>query len=1502
MGRLIAGILCTLGHVAVELFVFLCVPLSLAFQPHFVQAQAQPHTWAKHVETLLEVAVHTENDPKFLDWAEMYCDSLSAFESHAAFAQEQRDRINKTRDICGDNLNHRAPTLELFRGKPAYMGFADDAVEYALESATALLLNKPIEFQSTTSVRDGALNAVVVQGDVPIDLWEIALDALDVETNYTFRRVMGSPKTVVDSLIATIQRNPSEAHVRALTEHLKVERLALFEVQELDVVEDRLWMVGMQMSVWDKAKGFGDRITAAGFCEDKTGSPIVFNLLDFLLWSFLLLIAIAGLEHIHWSSVNDQKNVWLSILLFPGVWAYLAVQRIPKTALFLVLPTAVAFLFIQAVGPLVPEPTTHYQEVEAKLWVIGTAIGMSLLPTVLNFFVLNRFRLDGFHSMRSYRDLANVSLFGSYIPFMYIQEVNGTPLGFDFVLMLVAATWMAADLLAFHLIEMFSVKKSLRVRLTSGIGLFMGMAVIVVLTFNMIGEAALHVSLQLSLAGGLANLASRPAMRWAYRKDATTNKATSEQSSFETGAFVMSAVPHLEDIISRVASTDFAAGYVSGPKGIGKTRLLEEVQQRLGQSGEPWHLFYGDCDEVQEEGHLAFEPFVEAFGDLLSITEVGDRTAQLDAIGHSMFSAVTDAGPVALGLEAVAHDARQSLEDFALQLIERLEKVNGRMLFMLDDIQWVDSDTHRLLEVFWGMVMRSPKLKGRFKLILTYQLAQEGSGDRLRERDFSALAESVGALDLFETSSFEVRDFVKGLSALRTDFTLSENSLNTLNDLFNERLSTDPNEESQVVTPLYILRTIFHFQRDGTLTQGTDGWVLTRSLGLDDLPNSEAIDAFYHSIFKTYSARWMRVLESASIVGRSFDATVLASVWGHELLDVLDFLEQLESQGILEDVREEDNVYRFKDKRSVAAVRSYFPNTSGDRNARQIVIEYNKRLLQAESNCVAQRALHSDQQLWSHLDRLSQVRGVDNRQASMLLLIEELAIRFALDAKDLGVTSIVKLERKSLEWGFPDVGGVLHTLLRVLEEDPLKAQKAMENAATVKLDSTPHLWAYVKLWFEYEHAVQLEHGCAQLLSESERQTMANDVLQRGQGGAWLGVTELLLSHPEASQGFKEGLVEAWKTTPPSLNAAMDMSRQRMELQVAEGEDGWTWNEVTSAPWCQLWNETLTMGSARQKKKVAESIINHYSYGAEDVHGAVQWFMDNQVQLRSPSKGLQMSWVQTLLGSMLSNLYIRRVLCQEQRSTLKAWFEEMERYLDLRMGEETYSQTIFDLRRHRLLCEREWQDLTRQELQAEGEELLAYVHRFPGLHKSHIATACKVVAEVSESSKATECLGMEHAIYTQLHADTPQTSKLESVCARLSMICRNQLKNHIESLRWAQESLLWAEKLQKTMPGEETGVNHYYIGAALVELDRHEEAAKSFQSALKEWKPDSDKMKYKIAVTHMHLGASQIKANLPEGKKTLKDAIDALESEELKSLLSPTNARRIEQMKALLASA
>ncbi len=132
-----------------------------------------------------------------------------------------------------------------------------------------------------------------------------------------------------------------------------------------------------------------------------------------------------------------------------------------------------------------------------------------------------------------------------------------------------------------------------------------------------------------------------------------------------------------------------------------------------------------------------------------------------------------------------------------------------------------------------------------------------------------------------------------------------------------------------------------------------------------------------------------------------------------------------------------------------------------------------------------------------------------------------------------------------------------------------------------------------------------------------------------------------------------------------------------------------------------------------------------------------------------------------------------------------------------------------------------------------------------------------------------------------------------------MLCRNQLKDYEGALHWAKESLHWAEQAQQQGLMVEIGTNHYYVGTALMEMERHEEAAKAFQRALDQWKPNSDGMKYRIAVTNMNRGASQIKAGMPEGKQTLQEAIDALESQELKPLVSSTNASRIEEMKQLL---
>ena len=52
---------------------------------------------SRHVRTLLDVAVHTENNPKFLDWAESYCDSLDALPNGEYASSDFRERIAQTR-------------------------------------------------------------------------------------------------------------------------------------------------------------------------------------------------------------------------------------------------------------------------------------------------------------------------------------------------------------------------------------------------------------------------------------------------------------------------------------------------------------------------------------------------------------------------------------------------------------------------------------------------------------------------------------------------------------------------------------------------------------------------------------------------------------------------------------------------------------------------------------------------------------------------------------------------------------------------------------------------------------------------------------------------------------------------------------------------------------------------------------------------------------------------------------------------------------------------------------------------------------------------------------------------------------------------------------------------------------------------------------------------------------------------------------------------------------
>ena len=77
------------------------------------------------------------------------------------------------------------------------------------------------------------------------------------------------------------------------------------------------------------------------------------------------------------------------------------------------------------------------------------------------------------------------------------------------------------------------------------------------------------------------------------------------------------------------------------------------------------------------------------------------------------------------------------------------------------------------------------------------------------------------------------------------------------------------------------------------------------------MPNFDEIDSFYHDIFDSFDKKWIRLLESATIIGNKFDADILSQVWDYNLLEVLAFLEEAVKKELVIDLSDQDNFYEI---------------------------------------------------------------------------------------------------------------------------------------------------------------------------------------------------------------------------------------------------------------------------------------------------------------------------------------------------------------------------------------------------------------------------------------------------------------------------------------------------------------------------------------------------------------------------------------------------------------
>ena len=961
-------------------------------------------TFEQHVKSLDYISRKTSNNKLYLNLAKSYCDSILKFDSKNTFANKFKDKIDLTLSANELNMNHKIQLFDLFSGFPPYMGFADDPIEYAYDDAiNDLLLTREIDFQKGP-LGQSKIPSIIVRKNCDDEMFEIANQIIIENTTHYI-----IPKHEIESIIGSENANTlidgsiDESFLDAISNKLNVNRIGIFEMNDLDVINDRIWYVQSSFYAYSPGSGFTQTIFTRGFNHDKRDLSII-NILLLLLESLILISIISFIDQ------NKKiRKIFNDKIEFSVKWKKfleLFINKIIHVLICFIIPLIFSFAMIYAVSNLIPNPEGDFREASSRIWLISLTLGMSLFPTLLNLIMVNRLDLDGFHTIKGYRLFFNTSLYTTYFPIFifYIIKFESIPRIEHILLVLVTFTisWLLSK--SYYRFTANSIHKNLKVQAVIG----MIMAIISLLLLNQFILSDLtYINLiyGFGIAFGLA-LVYEIIDKRIQKINILKEQTSSEQNLIEKDIYIDNVLNPDTMIYQKIKDSmddnSLNIMILSAPMGIGKTVSLKQAADRFIKNPD-WDYYYGDCDEVQDEGAISFEPFLEAFGKLLKIDKFSNRG---DNIEQMKDSTVALAGTVGVNTDIVTdfeRDQQKSMTETCIEIIDKLEDVDKKMVFVLEDLHWVDPETYSFLKHFIQLVNNNEFLRRSICVVLSLR---NGNNSEYRGVSYDKLMKDLEDINENEDFKFDVenlfdfkksvnlKDFVKYLSDQDNAFKIQSYSMNQINNLFNIRESENRNDEYSFLTPLYVRKSIEGWIEDETLKYSPDGYLLTRTLSADDLPNSDEVDKYYHSIFDTYDEKWQRLLESAAIIGNRFDAEILAKVWGYELLDILSFLEKAVNHDLLIDLSAEDNMYKFYDKRIVSAIKSYFKISNKIEGDKQIVIEYNKRYIALQNNIIEKSNLYSVEDLLKVCRRLVTLISNDIYKVQAQNLILEIVIRF----------------------------------------------------------------------------------------------------------------------------------------------------------------------------------------------------------------------------------------------------------------------------------------------------------------------------------------------------------------------------------------------------------------------------------------------------------------------------------------------------------------------------
>ena len=1490
----------------------------LIFLSFYCQSQTHNDDSAKisrlktHISTLDYISRHTSNSKVYINLGQSYVDSILKIDSENIFALKFKDKFNLTLSTCDQNMNHKIELFPFFEGFPEYMGFADDPIEYAYDSALEKLFSLKQIKLSKSPIKDANITSILVRDNCDDEMFEIVNQTIIQNTNHYIL----PPHELVD-IIGEIQYkslingNLSDSSLLSITKKLKLERLGIFIVNDIDVVDDKIWLVESKFSTFDIDSGLSESIFTRGFCHDKRAIGII-QILMILLESILLISFLSFLTSYSWWKKSYYKNIFKNILT-----GFVYKLKFVSNTFF--VPLIFSFVMIYSLSYIMPSPEDHYMEFSAKLWFPLLTVCMSLIPTVINLYIINRFDLDGFHTINGYRTFANTSLYATYLPVEIFYLIQYDTQFVEAQLISIFVTFCIGDLLARSYFQFTAVSKNSSLKTQSLIGILLG--VLSLLIFNILILSKLSIQ---NLCISIALIVPICIIHWLLglylNKKYEQNLISSSEVKFLSDIpFIKSLLDPQTKIYNKVESLmsnrELNVFLISGPSGIGKTRSLFEVKHIFEENS--WEWYYGDCDEVQGETSISFEPFLEAFKNILKIEEFTNRGEQLDSV---MGSAV-DIGAAIVDIDTSSfvkdydRDNNQKMTEICLDIINKLEKRKKKSVFIMEDLHWIDPESYSFLRLFIQMVNRNSFLRGNMCIIFTTRCEidnkfrgpslEEFGDDLLKFQSNSSFKFSIQ--ELLNENDFNVVDFAKQLSVQKNSFKIQNNSLLVINDLFNSAI-----DEYVVdyITPLYITKVIEKWIQDELLIYSAEGYKLKSAISSDDLPNDTGVDSYYHDIISKYEEKWQRLLESAAIIGNKFNADILASVWKYELLDVLSFLEKAVQDKLLIDISDEDNIYMFGEKsklgsgkRIISSIKSYFTFYDTEESEKQINLEYNKRYIDIQHDIIENSHNYSVEDILKTLRRLCTLLINVDYKIKAERLVFELVVRLGDKYETEKLKSI-----QSFLGGyniFKDSVSLIDDIIYIIDlEGPKNKISLIENKLLgIKYDNKS-LEYNLKLYALLPHETKVNVN-ENRLNEEELAYLNNVLLFDFDGQAKVCLSLLYVDEKWDDNNFEDCTTKINYLSEFKLNnnisryAENKINLRILNLLIEQAQINSSkidLNELDKKSIDVLEN---IRNDSQSIHIISDAYISRFRIIAglfRDDEKSITEFKDAIVpSFRDPQANLDWNWVKLVLGflnTLSAEIYFKQH-GDEAIGLLNKCEEIISKYVD----DSVWTKTIDSL-----LCAKSSYYLSIEEFDLALEQNyknLDFIISTVGEDNLYFESVCSIISDVYEDMgdgyKAIEW-DLKSIKVLEGMTRSPRTNKsLATAYSNISQLYRNLVNDPENCLKYAKMSLELKDKGNK----KSYGISLYSLARAYDFSGDINQAIDFYEQAMSFFPETTNKDVYHRNVLKLNLGISYYSLNKNKSHQILKTVLKDLKNKKFKDYISSAFKKRISEAEKLI---